>query len=315
VKVFKKDIVNKQQLLNKLSKVEILAKTSKFNRCISHPIAYTTAILHRNVVYHISKQPLFRNTVTFFDEKMKVALPAATDIYLTGGKTHDSEIRLAKFLLNYLEYNDHFWDIGAHFGYFSLLASKIIGEKGFVLAVEAAPENYKILVNNVAMHKHINALDAAVSNINDKLTFYTFPTLFSEYNSFDIKQYENKEWFRNVKYNTIVIPAYTLDTLVDKYKSKPNIIKIDVEGAEHLVIEGAENMMQNIKPIFILEYIYGNDSPNKIIAIDKLKLFGYSPFIINDDGSVASIQNIDNFCFENNRDSENIVFIHSTRIK
>lgn len=75
---------------------------------------------------------------------MNIALPASTDIYLTGGKSHDSEIRLAKFLIKNLNQGDNFVDIGAHYGYFTLLGAHLVGKGGRVF-FEPGKSTYSLL--------------------------------------------------------------------------------------------------------------------------------------------------------------------------
>lgn len=116
----------KARLKQQLRKVEYLTNTSKIGRFLHHPLKYIYAIILKNFIYPINNKEQTKSCSLFTKQKIHILLPAATDIYLTGGKTHSSEIRLAKFLIQNLDKNDHFWDIGAHYGYFSLIASKII---------------------------------------------------------------------------------------------------------------------------------------------------------------------------------------------
>ena len=49
-----------------------------------------------------------------------------------------------------------------------------------------------------------------------------------------------------------LVPTFTLDTLLTSF-DKPNFVKIDIEGAELLAIEGATNLIKNVRPIFYIE--------------------------------------------------------------
>ena len=57
-------------------------------------------------------------------------------------------------------------DIGAHIGYFTLLAARLVGETGRVFAFEPDPDNYSLLIKNVSVNGHDNVIPVqkAVSN-------------------------------------------------------------------------------------------------------------------------------------------------------
>ena len=99
-------------LLEQIKQVEKIASASKIQRMLVHPFKYLFAILHRKLVYPF-KGSMSIKTTTFFEEEMHLLLPASTDIYLTGGKSHESEIRLAKFMIHNLVKGDCFVDVGA----------------------------------------------------------------------------------------------------------------------------------------------------------------------------------------------------------
>jgi len=191
--------MDKALLLKNLQKVERLAVSSKWYRLFHNPYKYFNAVFFHKYIYKRNKKVKKVKTITFFDIEIDVLLPASTDIYLTGGKSHNSEIRLAKFLIKNLKKRATFIDVGAHYGYFSLLAAQIVGKQGKVGAFEAAPSSYEVLALNTSAHQSITIKHNAISDSNGNLTFYEFPNLYSEYNSFDIKQYENEKWFSKFK--------------------------------------------------------------------------------------------------------------------
>ena len=140
---------SKEQLLQRLDRVDRIAKASKWQRLLYHPWRYLWASYINWVQYPRHKRSVAVLASTFFGSRMEVRLPAGTDIYLTGGKSHDSEIRLARLMIRQLQPGDTFWDIGAHYGFFSLLATRLVGEAGKVVSFEAAPSTYTVLAQNV----------------------------------------------------------------------------------------------------------------------------------------------------------------------
>jgi hypothetical protein len=111
------------------AQVEKIAKASKARRMLYSPAKYLYAILYRKILSHFLDLSTIIKVNTFFDRHMLIRFPAGTDIYLTGGKTDDAELRLTRFLFSELGPGDQFIDIGAHFGYYSLLASTCTGRR------------------------------------------------------------------------------------------------------------------------------------------------------------------------------------------
>lgn len=250
----------------------------------------------------------------FFDDEMEVLLPAASDIYITGGKTHDSEIRLAKFLIKHLGPGQTFVDIGAHFGYFTLLAAHLVGQNGKVFSIEASRNTYKLLENNTSGMAHIKVMHHAVSDIDEEVTFYEFPVLYSEYNTMDIEKYKNESWLKNHMPDIIEVQAVKIDTLFEDYHIQPDYIKIDVEGAEIQAIKGGSKTWANTSPVVVMEYLSGSgagDSYKEATGI--MKQHNYNTFIITSEGEPEAVTDIDRYMSGQNSTSENIVFIKNNK--
>ncbi|MCZ2355710.1 MAG: FkbM family methyltransferase [Bacteroidia bacterium] len=301
----------KKNLEKNLEQVEALSNTSKLGRLLHNPIRYIYAIVLKNVLYPIFQKEISVSCELFTGKKINVVLPASTDIYLTGGKSHPSEIRLAKFLIHNLQNNDSFWDIGAHYGYFSILASELVGPGGKVVSIEASTSTFDILKKNTEQYANISIRHNAMSDNNQKVSFFELPNLYSEYNTTDLAQFENEKWFSKIKTKKVVVDALTLDNLLTKYGEVPNIIKIDVEGGEFAVINGGMNLLkkEGSKPVIVMEYLEAkrNNQPHKQ-ATDTLTQLGFKPNIIQNDGSLIFISDIEAHLSKNNLESDNIVF-------
>jgi FkbM family methyltransferase len=301
----------KKDLLQKLEQVEVLSNASKFGRLYNNPIKYAYAIMLKNALYPIFHKEIQVTCNLFTGKKIKVILPASTDIYLTGGKSHNSEIRLAKFLINNLNSNGIFWDIGAHYGYFSILSSQLVGVGGKVLSIEASPKTFNILEENAKKYENIFVFNNALSDKDEKISFFELPNLYSEYNTTDIKQFAKEKWFSKIKATKVDVDATTLDSLVTKHNEIPDVIKIDVEGGESAVINGGINLLKNEskKLLMVMEYLApkrSNQSHKK--ASDTLMQFGFKPYLIQDDGSLKLTENIEAHLSKYNLESDNIVF-------
>ncbi|MBI2428796.1 MAG: FkbM family methyltransferase [Ignavibacteriales bacterium] len=300
----------KEAYLRQLSVTEKKANASRLYRLLKNPVKYIIAILFRKIIYPWSKKILLRPADVFFGMKMQIALPSSTDIYLTGGKSDDSEIRLAKFLIRNLNKGDHFLDIGAHFGYFTLLTSKLVGMEGKIIGYEPARNNFTILHVNCQSSANIWIHNEAISDYIGLLTFYEFPILYSEYNSADIHQFKSASWFRDVQAERIEVPATTIDAVTSNDRFVPKIIKIDVEGSEFKVVQGGISYISNKSPLVAMEYLSSNRQNNAHQnAVQFLKEKNYSSHIIMKDGDLKLIDNLDMYFEQNGIESDNIIFV------
>lgn len=299
-------------LLTQLDKVEALAAASKWHRLWHAPAKYLYAIGFRRLVYARRKKGIVKQVDTFFGVPMQVVLPAGTDIYLTGGKSHSSEIRLARFLIHTLQPGDDFLDVGGHFGYFSLLASRLVGPTGRVVAYEASRSTYAVLAENVKNQPAIRAINQAVSDRQESISFYEFPVLYNEFNSMDVTQFAGEKWFQEFKPTRIDVPAVRIDDVLRENGLAPRIIKIDVEGAELKVIGGAAESLRRLSPYVVMEYLEPkrhNAEHRK--AVTLLRELGYQPHTLQPDGSLQPCANLDAYLLQHGHDSDNFVFVKS----
>lgn len=290
--------------------VEHLAKASKLQRFLSTPLRYLKAQSIRHIFYPIQKKAKLSKCKTFFGDDISVLLPAGTDIFLFGAKTHDSEIRLAKFMIKNLNKGDAFLDIGAHYGYFTLLASFLVGERGKILAIEASGSTYQRLLENVKDKSNVRALNNACADENKKMIFYEFPVMYSEYSSLNIDQYEKEAWLKKYQAKEIKIDAVKVDDLLLQEKISPKIIKVDVEGAEDQVVQGMELTLKDRKSMLIvIEYLVQKNQSHRLAA-KMLHREGFYANFIQDDGSLEKVEleNIEKELHKRGLDSENVVF-------
>lgn len=302
------ELPDRLALHDALAEVGALARTSRLGRLAARPQAYLTALAHRTLAYRATGRPLPSRARTFFGHEMHLDLPAGTDIYLTGGKSHDSELRLARYLLRAVAPGATVFDVGAHVGFFTLLAAELVGPAGQVQALEAAPGTYATLAKNVAgvPQAHAHALAAAAAP--GKLTFYTFDALHSEYNGLDVGQHREAAWFGRRPPRAITVEATSLDVFAEARGLTPALIKIDVEGAEATVIEGGRALLSRSKPIMVMEVLPagGGEGPHARAAAQLAEL-GYEAYRITASGHLAGVGDAVEFVRANG-ESDNVVF-------
>lgn len=144
-----------------------------------------------------------------------------------------------------------FYDLGANVGFHSLLANRYI-TKGKIYSFEPQPGVRKIFESHIALNKkrmpgcNIEIFPFAISDTEKEV-------LFSD----DLKQTDGNTYIKSspvftAAENTITVKCYSLDGLMEAGYAPPGIIKIDVEGAEYDVLQGAVQTLQHYKPAILL---------------------------------------------------------------
>lgn len=157
------------------------------------------------------------------------------------------EREVTKLIVGFLRDGMSMVDVGAYCGYYTLLASRLVGEQGKVYAFEPDPLAYAYLLTNVKVNRctNIQAVRAAVWRESTRLTFRC-----ARERGYIIG--------RNLSRvaGTVVVDSVTLDELFCQ-RSWPRIdlVKVDVEGAEPAVFEGMrEPVRRNPSLALIAEY-------------------------------------------------------------
>ena len=173
------------------------------------------------------------------------------------------ELSEIEFIRKILKPGDTFLDIGANGGLYSIIAAKIVGHQGHVYACEPGKKELDLLKQNITINgiNNITIIESAISNKkgSDLLAVSVDGALNSlkETNHPD----QNIESWQTVEINTV-------DNLVQELNiPKINVMKVDVEGAEKLVFEGASNFLKsnsNVTIVFESSELNSND-------------FGYKP--------------------------------------
>jgi FkbM family methyltransferase len=160
----------------------------------------------------------------------------------------------------YLKQNDVVYDLGAHQGFLAIMASHLVGAQGKVFAFEPLPANFNllsqhILINGItncqiyfgAVSEKSGVVNFSVSEADVSNTYVTTSPAFNKHG------------------RHIQSQSFSLDDLILTEKiSRPDFIKIDVEGAEYDVLKGAVNLLTFSAPMIYLEtheiHIPGVDS-------------------------------------------------------
>ena len=131
------------------------------------------------------------------------------------------------------------FDVGAHVGYYTLMAARLVGPSGRVYAFEAEPENYAILKKNVELNGYTNVtcIPKAVSNQSGVLTLYVSSqgndrhTIINDPRAISLGPKRE-------------VPAITLDEFAASVGwPQVDVIKMDVEGAEPMALVGMSRLL------------------------------------------------------------------------
>jgi FkbM family methyltransferase len=130
------------------------------------------------------------------------------------------------------------YDIGANAGFFTLLASRLVGAGGAVIAMEPLERNLVFLRGHVqANHsRNVTIVAAAASNRVGWTTMTAPSSATARMGAGEIK-----------------VATTTLDAMVyQDHRPLPGLVKIDVEGAEMDVLEGGRRVLTQARPAILL---------------------------------------------------------------
>ena len=188
-----------------------------------------------------------------------------------------SEINVLKRLNNF--YKLHLIDCGSNFGFYSFFVASL-SEENEVMSIEASSDTLGEFKKNLSINdfKNIKFLNKAVSDIDNKKIQFNESEKDWE-SSLVINKFDTKKEKSEIE--TITIDRILEGKNLDK---KLLVLKIDVEGADFNVLEGAKTTIKKYKPFIIIEfskYIFNNDKFNYHYLSDFLEYQNYQIFSKN----------------------------------
>lgn len=187
-----------------------------------------------------------------------------------------NERKMISYIVEYVDQDTVFYDIGAHLGKYATLIASVI-EQGEVVAFEAQPE----YIGKAMANASLNELDIVFRH-----------TLVGEDSG--PKEIGRLSYKPDLVTGTVSVPQTTIDAEVANGLSPPDVIKLDVDGDETSVIKGMENTIQVHSPtIFIELHVLEGDDPQDTESWDLLQQHGYSiEFIHRRKGDVHLLASI-----------------------
>lgn len=180
------------------------------------------------------------------------------------------EPEVIRTMRKYLKPGDTCVDVGGHIGYLTLLMAQMVGPKGMVVTFEPMPDNYELLEENVRLNgiKNIKLERAAVGDkeMTGSLIFAANERLSWTPSAIAYGVVGDRK--------SLNVPFISLDRYAAVQGLHPRLIKIDVEGAEISVLQGARDTIQESCPTVLIE-VHGRGGGHEDAVLAILKECGY----------------------------------------
>ena len=258
-------------------------------------------------IAEISRRKIGQDLIATLADGVQIVVPAIPEgvgLYMKGGYEGAETVHLFQ---RFMKQGHVFFDVGANMGFFTFLGAKSCGSTGHVYAFEPQGNLTKYLERTVVLNKYgtrVTVACAAVSNDHgSQATLYYaanrdgtgIPSLFAH------------EWLDAA--SGMCVPTVSVDGYrQEKGIARVNVIKIDVEGAEMLVLRGMQHTLEETPPdLIVLEVLPATLSFRNIEkgaplkqasmaatlenVVQFLTVYGYEPRRILRDGHLGRIYN------------------------
>ena len=168
--------------------------------------------------------------------RLQYPLATAVGADLFAGGFEPAEVA---FVGSHLKPGDVILDVGANAGLYTILAARIVGPHGHVFAFEPDDRAVALLRRNIALNglTNVTVIEAAVSNETGQRNFAAASDIAMSSLAATHRDDQQIQSWRTVD-------TLRLDDALGKYGiERPTFLKIDVEGAEQLVVEGATGLL------------------------------------------------------------------------
>lgn len=156
------------------------------------------------------------------------------------------------------------WDIGANIGLFSYAAASLAGKNGLIVSVE--PDTWLVhLLRKSAriQNKSVAPLKVISAAVASNVAVRTFCLAVRSRSTNFLAGYGSTQTGGVLEEQTVI--TITLDWLLENLQTPPDILKIDVEGAETEALCGAQNLLRIHRPIVLCEV--GSESQAEVTRI------------------------------------------------
>lgn len=183
------------------------------------------------------------------------------------------------------------FDVGANTGLYTIL-SHIISPAASISCFEPSPSNLARLRINLDLNNtRAEIVNVAVGDKKGSIQFFVPQNNSISDTSSAIHEFSESTYNGKVKWKPINVDQITLDSFVSgKHIKEVDLIKIDVEGYEKAVFNGALQLLEVCRPVIQCEIFLDQDKKEFFDSI--LKNYGYTAYMIKDDGLVRIDQDM-----------------------
>jgi FkbM family methyltransferase len=173
------------------------------------------------------------------------------------------------------------FDVGAHGGYYTLIAARAVGAAGQVVAFEPDPANRALLLRNVAAngYRNVTVVPAAVSDRRGAARLYAGWGNAGDHRVYDTG--DGRRWTD--------VASVTLDGFLDEGGvTRVDVIKMDIQGAEGAALRGMSALMRRHRQLKLLIEFWplglreAGESPEALL--DGLVADGFRVHVVGPDG-------------------------------
>lgn len=196
---------------------------------------------------------------------------------------------LSAFAAAYVREGSVVWDVGANVGLFTFMAAGLSGPRGTVLAIEPDLWLVQLLrrsvrLNNNSKSAQVVVVPSAAHSEPGALTFMTSAHSRAMNTSSADRMRDGQSRER------LTVPKVTLDSLLKDFAT-PGIIKIDVEGADSAVIEGAMEVLDTARPVILIEADF-NSRAHRLVAREGYTVVDAVEHLLHHPSTKSRTQNL-----------------------
>ncbi len=282
-----KQILENSILFSKKTRIQKLLR--KPSRMLTSKILQIISILFNS--------PIKIRAKTFWNDEMFVIVPEGVSLHIYHYGFFEEG--LTKMMLEHLKPGMTFFDVGAHFGYYTLLGSSLFSDSGKVHAFEPTPSTFEILKSNTLKKSNVILNNLAVASKRKTLVINDYGIRYSAFNSvYNARLPQNI--ISKLSAKKYKIQAISIDEYVEENKITPDFIKIDAESFEYEILLGMKNTIDNFHPLITIEA--GDMNVEGVPTCKELIEFlinkGYKPYEFKDGKSLPHALK-DTYTYEN----------------
>src|SRR2546427_266974 len=248
----------------------LAVKSPLFDRLCSTPLIFLEGFLPLQWFIRIAPNPLINDGHIIFHrrEDLGVTLPM-----LFHGEYEPETTQLLK---KFLQPGMRVVDLGAHIGYYTLLAGRAVGPTGKVYAFEPVPSTFTLLVKNI----EVNRYESVVATIPKAISDTTSRTriFLRKGSSVSAASFPDHHDQACVEVETISLDEF----FREKNWPKVHLVKMDIEGAEKRALDGMRELSRrNPEMRLIIELNFQNLEKTGVSCeqfFEALQACGFSRF-------------------------------------